>query len=736
MTDSAGRPWATLQRWAQRREVLTAALTLLAAAVFEFRLRLLLARPYPPSGDAGGDLYNAHAWLGQALPALSQSAAAPPLYFFAIVTPFTTVFPTFEGIQLYMAFVPALLVYPGYLLVRESGAGPWPSVFGAGLLALSSIWSLMLTWNAAYNLFGILFLLLFLVFLVRFCRVPSWRAGILVAVPLALVGLSHQLTFLVALLVLLSTAVWLLLRSAERRVAVLLRLAVPSLVLTLPLIVFYGPIASGIATSGGGSSYYANFLWALQTGPFFAWGYQGVKFGLVVGVDLLVSFGALAFLAQEPEASPFAAAMTGVLVAATIVMVLDPGNAVRGLYFLPIPFLAPIPVFLERGIARPLRQPPGPGPQPTTWRARVAARFGRSEESRAAVSVVVGAFAVGLLMVNANVSQNVMTAGIAFNDSLKPDGVAALTWIKEHTPSNATFIDGANLQTWMWGYAERMDYAPESLSAEVTQQSLTYAEDADLINLGSYLLTDPYWVLSSSYPSGEGAPQIYLAVPGYWEPFLGTEADHDSLLLSGPSGPRWVGLQYATLDAATSNASAGSLSYAFDLHWSSLDLSATVDAQLDGADLALDWQPGEAQPLQVNYSFGVPPSGYFFTYSSFATVANVTSLTDTFVLNGLPFSVTFSGGRFTQEVLPDGWGQLWYWGAGDLRVATSGMQPQNALPSEALNTSPLVRSLDIRYAIVDINTDYPMYTRLRAGVFWNAPAVQLYQSGPVVVFGQ
>ncbi|MCI4367209.1 MAG: hypothetical protein L3K08_05620, partial [Thermoplasmata archaeon] len=118
------------------------------------------------------------------------------------------------------------------------------------------------------------------------------------------------------------------------------------------------------------------------------------------------------------------------------------------------------------------------------------------------------------------------------------------------------------------------------------------------------------------------------------------------------------------------------------------------------------------------------------------TVANVTTLTDRFSLGGVGFSVTFSGGRFTQQILPTGWGQLGYWGAGNLSVTTSGMLPQNSLASRAFATAPLIRSLKIDYAIVDLNKDYAMFARLRAGVFWNGSATQLYQNGEVVVFGQ
>lgn len=716
--------------WLRSRIAVYVALTIAAVAIFVFRYEILLEVPYPPSGDAGGDLYLAHAWLGRGFAAMPQSLQTPPLYYFAVVIPFTTAFPTFEGIRLYMAVVPALLVGPGYLFVRTSGVGRWPAVLGGVLLGLSTIWSLMVTWNAAFNLFGILLLLLFLAALARFLKDPTWRAGILVAVTLFLVGLAHPLTFLVAVIALAVAGVLLLLARGPGVLRHLARLVVPATLASLPLLVFYVPSSAGVTTSGGGGSYSAVLLWAIQSGPFFAWGYQGATFRVVVGIDLVVSLLALAAISRSPERRPFVGALAGVLAGAVAVTLLDPANAVRGLYFLPIPFLAPIPALAEDLYRH--GWPPLALRAPGTPLARLAA----APSGARARGMVVAAAAVLLVVVNANASVPVMTAGIHFNESLTPDDVAVMDWIRTHTPSNATFIDGAGLEPWMWGYAERMDYAPSPTSTQVTVASQRAAILSDELDMGSYLLANPYWAFASSFPSPIGAPQIYLATPGYWEPFLGTQSDDDVLEVNATTGPHWIGLQYAAIATATPSQSGEALAYRFALNWTSLDDTLTITDRLDGGDLSLAWSAGDVAVEQANYSFGMPPSGYFFDYVSVPQVANASSVTDVLSLGTETFSVELSGGRFTQETLPDGWTQLWYWGSGALDLSASGMQPQNSEPLLAMNTSALVGQLGVDYAIVDVNHDYGMFCRLEADVFWPGPAVKEYQDGTLVVWGR
>jgi hypothetical protein len=198
-------------------------------------------------------------------------------------------------------------------------------------------------------------------------------------------------------------------------------------------------------------------------------------------------------------------------------------------------------------------------------------------------------------------------------------------------------------------------------------------------------------------------------------------------------------MQYAANSATVSSGSGDNVPYAFNLTWPSLGISIGASTGLHGPDFSLGWASEGPKLLQVNYTFGIPPSGYFFDYDQVPVVDNATSLTDRFMLNGGTFSVAMSGGRFTQRTLSDGWTQLWYWGQSALNITTTGMAPQNTEPSGAVNTAHLLQELGVNYAIVDINRDYGMNERLLAGDFWSGPAVRLYppvnQSGTVVVFG-
>src|SRR5271154_6689349 len=102
--------------WIRHRSpLMLMALTVGVGAVFALRMHTLLGFPYPPSNDAGGDLYSAQQWLGHPISGVDVSLQ-PPLYYWLVVIPSVWAFGPFLGPQFYMALVPALLVFPGYLV--------------------------------------------------------------------------------------------------------------------------------------------------------------------------------------------------------------------------------------------------------------------------------------------------------------------------------------------------------------------------------------------------------------------------------------------------------------------------------------------------------------------------------------------------------------------------------------------------------------------------------------------
>ncbi|MGI0156587.1 MAG: hypothetical protein ACREDE_10725, partial [Thermoplasmata archaeon] len=172
-----------------------AALLIGFAVISYVRLVLLFSGPYPPSGDVAEQLYWSHIWLGTAFPSPVTVWWIPPVYIFSIYIPFTHLFPLFTGQRLLMGIVPALLVFPTYLLLRESDIRPPFSLFGAYLLALAPSVSLMLTWNAGYNLFGIFWALFFFAGLAGALRTGRRGYVLLAALGFGLTAGTHYFTF-------------------------------------------------------------------------------------------------------------------------------------------------------------------------------------------------------------------------------------------------------------------------------------------------------------------------------------------------------------------------------------------------------------------------------------------------------------------------------------------------------------------------------------------------------------
>ncbi|MCI4318173.1 MAG: hypothetical protein L3J96_06505, partial [Thermoplasmata archaeon] len=200
----------------ERELALALGLTLLAVLTFLLRWEVLIQYPYPPSNDVGGDLYSAQQWLGNPIPGLWVDLQ-PPLYYWLVVIPAVHFLGPFAGPQVYMALVPALLVFPGYVFGRETGAGVVSSAVGAFGLAMATTLSLMVTWNGAYNALGILFLVLFATFLLRSLKRGRLVDSVAAGISLALVAGTHELSFLVGVIAFVVCAVLSLILVDRRR---------------------------------------------------------------------------------------------------------------------------------------------------------------------------------------------------------------------------------------------------------------------------------------------------------------------------------------------------------------------------------------------------------------------------------------------------------------------------------------------------------------------------------------
>ena len=714
-----------------------AALITTAAVLFFLRFYILSAYPYPPSADVAGDLYGLHAWLGQAQPNLLGPALTPPLYPLLVVAPFVMLFPTFVGLKVMIALVPAVIVFPAYLFLEESGMRkPW-TILGAALLAGSTLFSLMSTWNSAYNLFAIFLLLFFLTLLTRALKHEGWVGALLTGISLAAIAATHELTLVMAIVTLGFSCGWYVIARRDQfraRLQRVLRIVIISAICLLPLSGLYLSYAGSSANNGVGQ-YFPALESLYQASWFFAWGYQGGPMPFFVLIDIiLTAFGIAIFVFIPRSNREFVYVTGGAFAASLAIPFLNAANGVRGLYYLPIPFTVLLTLAVaEFSNSRTRESIAAKALSRVTRvsRTRIKRAFGGHRKQWNVAALLAMSI---LLVVNTSYSLQTMETGVQFYMVLNQNSVNALDWVMQNTSHNAVFFDSAGLQTWMWGYANRIDYAPEPLTYLATIQSYDAARLADLIDLGTYLSGNGQLVVGSNLPGPIGVPTIYLTTPGMWYPFLITQANQVSVTVRPPAGlTENLSLQFADVESVLDFTGAGGLvGTQFNLWFPSQAVGLTLRESVAEGTVRVSWSSNDTEVLYASCVLAMPPSGYYFNYQ-IPKLSRQTSVTDHFTsLEGAAMTATISGGNISQETGDSGWSVLDFQGT-SLDVSTTGFYSNGNHPFN-INTTYLLAALKVGYIITNYNFDYPLYTKLQTGRFGGVNVAQVFQSGPIVIY--
>ena len=709
------------------------------ALTFAMRFHWLAQSPYPPSGDAGGDLYLAHAWLGESIPQLNQSLVTPPFYFFAVIIPLTTLFQPYLGIEIAMALVPAAAVFPAYCLGRELRLARIWAVVASTFVGTSALFSLMVTWNSAFNMFGIFLLLWNLYFLLRYLRSGSGTMLLATALTFLMVGLAHPLTFLFDGITIASLSVFVILfRHIDQRFKRVGFLWLNLFLVSFALLFFYMPEGQAARTSYS-PFFLANLQWLAETALFFGWGYQGVASNLLALIDIGLTVGGLITfigLRDRTVAKTSRDAIVAILIAAGVIALANPANGIRALYFLPVPFSFCAAGMFQRTerwsrnaltSGRPLKMSKSAGLQ--RWRHGFA--FHSPSKT---IRVVCLTAAVGILLANGLFSVDTLQEGIHFYMDLNPDRAAALNWIRSNTTPQSVFFDAAGMSTWIWGYTGRMAYAPSPLSIDVTQQSYAFAYQCDLVNAGTYLVGDEYLLVAHNYPSPYGGPAIYLATPNGWDPLFLSQTNLDSVSITHSNLTRTIGLQYASLLDASASATTTAARYAFALEWTSPRYVVRENASIAGEGAWLNWSGLGSSNVRVNLHFGVPPSGYYFNYLSVPPVTNVTSLQDSFQLPNGPFTVEIFGGNITQYTTPSGWTSLNINGSQNLSIQVTHLTGALVQRPFAIDTWGILEGLGINYIVVDWSQDYSLAYRLQSHAIGGGSPTDVFKRGTISIY--
>lgn len=743
---SAGGAAETASTWFRTRSRVWVGSCLATIVVAAILMRFLTLReiPYPPSSDAAGDLTWMHVYLGRALPGYTLEQAAPPIYILLVVLPFTGVLGTFLGIQALMATMPALLAVPMYFLMRWAKLGTLPSVVAAAAIAFSPVTSNMVTWNSGFNVTGMIFLTAFFALWIRSSSDSSWRSLALTGFALSLVAGTHPLTFFYGIVTVLIYLVLVLVsRSRTLRPHVRPTLAILGFaaLFSLPYAPLYYFAYTGLTNVGVASSSSAvNTVWtALSQTLSFPWAGSThlpplIWSGLFLLPLMIASACAIVFIWADQRDWLLGTVCISQVLSVVIIGPLDAANSDRALYFLPIAII-PLTVAWATRFSRsaPFRE----------WisllRSRLRLpRFGRLRRMARPIAVI--ALSLAFVSTTAYISQTQMRTAESFYLMLDDHRVAALDWLKDSTPSNASVFDGANLQAWIPGLAERASYAPGSLSADITSQSYARTFDANLIELGTGVIGNGYLYVGSNLPGAYSSPGIYLRTPSGSDSLWLNEATSTSVTVSSGIGPATVSLANASSIGTTGQVySNGTASMSSTFRFSTLNLSIEQIVVVRGTTVTVTLSARNGTVAAAHTHWDLPPSGYSFGYPNAPFQRFSGTLAQTlFLSSSRSASVEISGDSLNGTLVTDasGWTRLSANFTHSLRFDVLGLP--EVFPNNGpfyTDTIDLSSNLGVHYFVVSENSNYALYERFSAlvssgGGSWTIP----FASGDIYVF--
>jgi RimJ/RimL family protein N-acetyltransferase len=747
-------PVPATPRWQQGATALALLVTFGVIALL--RLELLFSYPYPPGGDVAEQLYWSHIWLGTAFPSQVTIWWIPPVYILSVYVPFTHLFPLFTGQRLLMGIVPALLLFPAYFLLRNSEVNRTFSLFGAALLALAAPLSLMVTWNAGYNLFGMFCALIFFAGLVSALRTHRRSAMAVAALGFGLTAGAHDFTFAFLCLGFVWVAILAFVLLPGRRATgrTLLWVTIGGAVCAAPFALVYLTLTAQTSNVGGAITSAAINGLVQEFFPF-VWG-GGSTWSTLIEVDTLLSaLGVVALLAARHR-KPEAPVLLGILLSGTTLSAAYPQLPERGLYFVPLGVYPMVAILfqviwdvLTRRRAASTTPAPSPGPgTPATVPASAPVGSPRPPGRPTARFAIVGAVAVlimGVLLVaNAQQSLAVMNAGEVYYDELSAEDIPALNWLAHNTSStSAIYTPEAGLEKWIWGYSNRQSYAPQPLSLQDTTLSLQATYLGDVAALGQYVSTDPYLAVAENSPAPIGTPLIYLHSQYYWTLLFSTAAENISLTANVNGTVVEANLANAVVLSQTATTPCATCTGEdIDFTWPGAPFTALEQTNLSGQSVSIYWKLAGATLEGVNLTTYVTPPDFGTIHSVIPHAVNATALTDHFSFEGDGFSVAFKGTQatFSQEKLSTGWDEVQCASKDLLKFVFAGLVAYGSSPAATTNSAVVLGTLGVDYILTNYYDSVPgfgylVYLRCVAtGEDPGANITEVFQSGGIYIF--
>ena len=541
--------FARIRQASERITKSTIVLLGLFLAIFLFRFLSINSQLAPPSEDLGGDLIVLHTYTQQNPVYPYFKYEAPPLYYFLIVWPITTLFPTLTGLKIIDALVPSILIFPFYFLCKLVAKDRWASLIGGGLFSFSEAFNEMLGWGGTLNMFAFVFAIAALCFLVKLLREKNRRNGLLTAAFISLTIGTHQLTALflgVATLSAFAISYVPRLRLHPSLRLYLLTITVGG-VLSLPYAPYYFALSSGAVNVG--PTYVLSLHDIITTMV-----YTNARTNLSVLLLISSAIGGAVFLARRAE---WQSGLTVILASliSTISLAFFINSAIynRAAYFLPITLFVAVAGSFSFLTTSPVN---------------------RSRRVRVLAILIIAIVLTGFVVADINRFES----AVSYYQIVTPQTLDALNWISSNTSRNDTvFTNFPGLAAWIAGYSERSVLYPRQPGYIVTAPDLIRAAAATTVDSGNYVLSSQGVIVGDFFPSSIYNSIVYLNSISGRQGLLFLDDDYNSLNFTDVSGIHTSNLvsgQSKTFEGYSQNGTTYSMS--FNYTWTSAKGIRTV----------------------------------------------------------------------------------------------------------------------------------------------------------------
>lgn len=508
---SGPAPGPGASSWERARPHLPLVSLLLALAIVAV-LRYMLVRQHLDMGpDIANYLTTMNTFFGHDV--TGTGLLRPPLIAIPLKA-FTLTFGLLTGAKLLGVVVSVAMGIPFFLIARRI-SHPWIAVAATLLFVITPPYSNMLSWGYI-TMFGILFTLLSAYYFVRVLESPTRWHIFLAGLFASFVAGFHQLTaaFFAPFCIVLLLALLLLNRDLLRRnIRPFAAAAAVAVVLTLPYVPIYLHLLDMQSSQGGEAGLSTTPFLEFASGIWYARWLWAIILGIVLGAGCLVWMRRY----DKPMATLLAVLLLFPL-CLTIFTLQPPFVEMnrRAQYFLFVP------IWAISGFALSLLW---------SWSPSALRGFSHHLPRLAAAAIV-----VYLLITGGTTSQRALDEGLDFYGYLDDSRWAAVQWIGENTPEDATIVAyPENLGWWTEGAASRavLEVTERNMEANIVEKQRAFAAEQVLSrNRG---LHNGHVRLATTYPYNElpGNPVVGFYTGGRYQDLLVLSDNQSRILVNG-----------------------------------------------------------------------------------------------------------------------------------------------------------------------------------------------------------